>query len=60
MVDSLTRDGGATGFFGVFKKINFFFGYDDFVDILLESPQIGLYLGVIIMHFRVFSLGEGT
>ena len=24
------------------------------------SSQIGLYLGVISMHFRVFSKGQGT
>ena len=31
-------------------------GYENFVDIFLECHhKIGLYLGVISMHFRVFS-----
>ena len=29
-------------------------GYEDFVDIFWGSSQIGLYLGVISMHFRIF------
>ena len=36
----------------------YFLGYEDFVDILGEGGghhKIGLYLGVISMHFRVFS-----
>ena len=28
-------------------------GYEDFVDIFLGNHKIGLYLGVISMHFRV-------
>ena len=31
------------------------FGYEDFVDIFWGHHKIGLYLGVISMHFRVFS-----
>ena len=30
-------------------------GYEDFVDILGGHHKIGLYLGDITMHFRVFS-----
>ena len=29
--------------------------YEDFVDIFVGLSQIGLYLVVISMHFRVFS-----
>ena len=35
-------------------------GYEDFVDIFWGHHKIGLYLGVISMHFRVFSEGQGT
>ena len=38
---------------GVRKII--FLEYEDFVDILWGHHKIGLYLGVISMHFRVFS-----
>ena len=31
----------------------------DFVDIFGGHHKIGLYLGVIYMHFRVSSLGQG-
>ena len=31
------------------------FGYEDFVGIFGSRHKIGLYLGVISMHFRVFS-----
>ena len=43
--------------FGVFRLINLFLRYEDFVDIFFEGGhhKIGLYLGVISMHFRVFS-----
>ena len=41
-------------FFG-FQKNKYFFGCDDFVDIFWGHHKIGLYLGVISMHFRVFS-----
>ena len=47
-------------FLGVFNKINIFWGYKDFVDIVWGYYKIGLYLGVISMHFRVFSEGQGT
>ena len=30
------------------------------MDIFWGHHKIGLYLGVISMHFRVFSLGQGT
>ena len=42
-------------FFGAFNKINIFLGYEDFVNIVWGYHKIGLYLGVISMHFRVFS-----
>ena len=38
-----------------FQKNEYFGGYKDFVDIFLVHNNIGLYLGVISMHFRVFS-----
>ena len=38
------------------RKINYFWGHKDFVDIFVGHHKIGLYLGVISMHFRVFSL----
>ena len=39
-----------------FQKNRYFWGYEDFVDIFLGCHhKIGLYLGVISMHFRVFS-----
>ena len=34
--------------------MNIFLGYDDFVDIFWGHHKIGLYFGVIFMHFRVF------
>ena len=37
------------------QKNQYFFGCEDFVDIFWGSSQIGLYLGVISMHFMVFS-----
>ena len=33
----------------------YFLGYEDFVDIFLGSSQNWTVLGVISMHFRVFS-----
>ena len=39
---------------GGFRKINIF-RCEDFVDIFWGSSQIALYLGVISMHFMVFS-----
>ena len=42
--------------FGGFQKNKYFLGYEDFVDISFGCHhKIGLYLGVISMHFRVFS-----
>ena len=38
-----------------FQKNEYAFGYEDFVDIFGGHQKIGLYLGVISMHFRVFS-----
>ena len=35
-------------------------GYEVFVAICSGNHKIGLYLGVISMHFRVFSYGQGT
>ena len=35
-------------------------GYEVFVDIFGGNHKIGLYLGVISMHLRVFSYGQGT
>ena len=46
--------------FGVLRKNEFFWRYEDFVDIFGGHHKIGLYLGVISMHFRVSSLGQGT
>ena len=42
-------------FGGFQKKMNIFWGYEDFVYIFGGYHKIGLYLGVISMHFRVFS-----
>ena len=44
--------------FGCFQKNEYFWGNEDFVDYFMG--KIGLYLGVISMHFRVFSKGQGT
>ena len=50
-------------FFG-FSEKSIFFGVKDFVDIFWGGGgghhKIGLYLGVISMHVRVFSKGQGT
>ena len=35
--------------------MNIFGGYEDFVDIFCGHHKTGLYLGVISMHFKVFS-----
>ena len=45
-----------------FQKTEYFWGSEDFVDILGvgDYHKIGLYLEVISMHFRVFSEGQGT
>ena len=39
----------------VFQKNEYFLGYEDFVDSFWGHHKIGLYLGVISMHFMVFS-----
>ena len=38
-----------------FQKNEYFWGYEDFVDIFWGHYKIGLYLGVISIHFMVFS-----
>ena len=45
---------------GVFIKINIFWGMKILWIFLGGHHEIGLYLVVISMHFRVFSLGQGT
>ena len=40
---------------GVFINIKKKWGYEDFVDIFGGHHKIGLYLGIISMHFRVDS-----
>ena len=45
---------------GGFQKNKYFLGYEDFVDIFWGHHKIGLYLGVISMHFRDFSSGLCT
>ena len=42
-------------YFWGFQKNKYFFGYEDFVDIFWGHDKIGLYLGVIPMHFKVDS-----
>ena len=37
-----------------FQKNEYFLRYEDFVDIIWGHYKIGLYLGVISMHFRAF------
>ena len=39
---------------GGFQKNEYFWGYGDFVDIFGGHHKVGLYLGVISMHFIVF------
>ena len=41
-------------FLGVFRKMNNFLGYKDFLDIFWGSSQNWASLRVISMHFRVF------
>ena len=43
-------------FLGVFRKMNIFLGYNDFVDIFLGSSQNWASLRLISMQFRVFFL----
>ena len=40
--------------FGGFQKNEYFLGYQDFTDIIWGHYKIGLYLGVISMHFMSF------
>ena len=37
------------------QRKEYFLGYEDFVDIVWGHHKIGLYSGVIFMHFGVFS-----
>ena len=46
--------------FGVFRKNEYFWGYEDFADFLGGHHKIGLVLGVISMKFSVFSRGKCT
>ena len=46
---------GSGHFFWFSEKNKYFLGHENFVDIFLSHHKIGLYLGVISMHFRVFS-----
>ena len=46
--------------FGVFSKINIFWDMKILLIFSKGHHKIGLYLGVISMHFRVFSKGQGT
>ena len=61
-----TSDGGGGGqnlninIFWGFQKTEYFWGYEDFVEMFGGHHEIGLYLEVISMHFRVFSEGQGT
>ena len=41
--------------FGGFSENEYFLGYEDLWIFFGEHLKIGLYLGVISMHFRVFS-----
>ena len=41
--------------FGFFSENEYFLGYEDLWIFFGEHHKIGLYLGVISMHFRVFS-----
>ena len=43
-----------------FSEKIIFLGYEDFMDMFLGHHKIRLHLGVISMHFRVFSQGQGT
>ena len=59
----IRRPGSCLGFkilnfvsFWSFQKNEYFVGYEDFVDIFGRHHEIGLYLGVISMHFSFFSL----
>ena len=47
-------------FLGVFRKMNIVWGITILWIFFGVSPKFGLYLGVISMHFRVSSTGQGT
>ena len=47
--------GSKFQYFWGFQKNKYFLGCDDFMDIFWGHHKIGLYLGVISMHLRVFS-----
>ena len=47
-------------YFWGFQKNKYFLGYEDVVDIFWGHHKIRLYLGVISMHFMVFSSVHGT
>ena len=47
-------------FFAVFRKLNIFWGMKIVWIFLVGHHNIGMYLEVISMHFRVFSEGQGT
>ena len=55
----VSRGGGGTLIVSYmltgFQKNEYFGGFEDFVDNFGGHHNIGLYLGVISMHFRVFS-----
>ena len=46
--------------FGVFRKMNIILGMKILWVFFWGHHKIGLYLGVISMHFRVFPQGQGT
>ena len=53
--------GGGGG--GGGQKNEYSFGYEDFVHVFFLGGGdhiIGLYLGVVSMHFRVLFYGQGT
>ena len=47
-------------YFGIFRKMNIFWGMKILWIFFGGRHKIGLYLGVISMHFRVFSSGQVT
>ena len=46
--------------FGGFQKNEYFFGYEDFVDIFFGSSQSWASFRLITMHFRAFFKVKGT
>ena len=44
----------------VFRKMNIICGYNEVVNILGVHHKSGLFWGVISLHFRAFSYGQGT